>query len=130
MVRAGTNPDGLTVATVVAESDGTVVLVFDPGTRLDADNTADVVRAHIAAAAGKKRLTIADVRGLRSATREARELAGGANVVAITLRMALIVKSPVSRVLGNFFMTVTNPKYPTRVFTDEAAARSWLREYA
>jgi hypothetical protein len=128
MVHSG-DPDGPSVATVSAEADGTVVIVFAPGSRLDAENTVGVVRAHVAAAAGQRRPTIADMRGMRSATREARELAGGANVVAITLRMALIVANPVSRVLGNFFMTVTNPKYPTRVFNDEAAARKWLREH-
>lgn len=117
------------VATVVAEADGTVVLVFQPGCRLDAENTVHIVRAHIAAAAGQKRPTLADLRGMRSATREARELAGGPDVVAITLRMALIVANPVSRVLGNFFMTVTHPKYPTRIFKDEASARHWLREW-
>jgi hypothetical protein len=120
---------GQKVARVGAEPDGTVVLVFEPGCQLDAENTVGVVRAHIAAAAGQKRPTLADLRGMRSATREARELGAAADVVAITLRMAILVGNPVTRVLGNFFMLVTSPKYPTKVFTEEAAARAWLREY-
>jgi len=118
---------GVVVATVHAEADGTVVLVFAEGCRLDAVNTAPVVEAHVAAAHGQKRPTLADVRGLRSATREARELAAGPPVAAITSRMALIVGNPVTRTLGNFFLMVTSPKYPTRLFTDVAAARPWLR---
>ena len=124
------SPHKLSVATVFAEADGTVVLVFHPGSHLDAENTGPVVRAHVAAAAGQKRPTLADLRGMRSATREARELAAAPDVAAVTLRMALIVKSPVSRVLGNFFMKVTHPKYPTRIFNDEVAARDWLRGVA
>lgn len=118
---------GVVVATVQAEADGTVVLVFAEGCRLDAANTAPVVQAHIAAAAEQKRPTLADVRGMRSATREARELAAGPGVAAITSRMAVIVGNPLTRTLGNFFMVVTSPKYPTRLFTDEAPARAWLR---
>jgi hypothetical protein len=118
---------GVVVATVQADADGTVVLAFADGCRLDAANTAPVVQAHLAAAAGEKRPTLADVRGMRSATRESRELAAGPNVAAITARMAIIVGNPVTRLLGNFFLVVTKPKYPTRLFTDEPAARAWLR---
>jgi len=120
--------EGEPVATVDAESDGTVVLVFAPGCCLDSVNCPGLVRAHIAAAAGKKRPTIADLRGLRSTTREARELGASDDVTAVTSRMALIVGNPVTRVLGNFFLVVTSPKYPTKLFNDEAAARAWLRD--
>jgi hypothetical protein len=122
------DPHGRNVATVGAEPDGTVVLVFEPGCQLNAENTVGVVRAHIAAAAGQKRPTLTDLRGMRSATREARELGAAADVVAVTLRMAILVGNPVTRVLGNFFVLVTGPKYPTKIFTEEAAARAWLRE--
>src|SRR5690349_17475349 len=63
------------VATVYAEDDGTVVLRFREGCRMTAENTPEVVSAHVAAAAGAKRPTLSDVRGIRAASREARELA-------------------------------------------------------
>jgi hypothetical protein len=130
MLSAVKDPEGRTVAMVGSEPDGTVVLVFAQGSRLDAENTLGIMRAHVAAAAGKPRPTLADLRGMRSATREARQLGASAEVVAITSRMAIVVGNPVTRVLGNFFMQVTNPKFPTRLFTDEAAARTWLRGHA
>jgi len=118
------------IAEVFAEPDGTVVLRFVPGARLTAERTAEVVHAHVAAAAGQKRPTLADVRGLSATDRGSRELAAGPEIVAVVLRMALLVGNPVSRVLGNFFLRVTGPAYPTRIFSDEAAARRWLREPA
>jgi hypothetical protein len=127
MVPTENDPDR-PVASVATEPDGTVVLVFESGCRLDADNTLGVMRAHIAAAAGMKRPTFADVRGMRSVTREARELAASDEIVAVTSRMAILVGNPVSRVLGNFFLVVTSPKYPTKIFSEEAAAWNWLRE--
>jgi hypothetical protein len=116
-------------ADVYAEPDGTVVLRFRVGARLTRELTAEVTRAHIAAANGQKRPILADLRGLASADRASRELAAGADVEAATLRLALLVDNPVTRVLGNFFLRVTTPGYPTQIFSDERQARAWLKEH-
>jgi hypothetical protein len=42
--------------------------------------------------------------------------------------VALIVDTPLSRVLGNFFLAVNKPLYPTRLFDNEASALAWLQE--
>lgn len=128
MIAAQNELEQRAAAKVTADPDGTVVIRFALGIRLDGQNTVAVIRAHIAAAAGKKQPAFVDARGVRSTTREARELAVCDEVVAITSRMAVLVDNPVSRVLGNFFMVVTSPRYPTKLFSDEAAARAWLRE--
>ena len=116
------------VADVYTEPDGTVVLRFLAGSRVTAEATPAVIRAQISAARGGKRPTLADVRGIGSNDRAARELAAGPEIVAATLRMALLVENPVSRIFGNFFLRVTRPAYPVRIFTDEASARRWLSE--
>lgn len=116
------------VADVFTEQDGTVVLRFFPGSHVTADATPAVVRAQVSAARGGKRPTLADLRGIASNERAARELAAGPEVVAVTLRMAMLVGNPVSRIFGNFFLRVTRPAYPARIFTDEASARRWLSE--
>ena len=43
-------------------------------------------------------------------------------------RVALILSSPVSRVLGNIYMGLTRPEVPTRIFTSEDKAFAWLLE--
>jgi len=43
-------------------------------------------------------------------------------------KVALLVGSPVSRVMGNIYMGLNKPKVPTRMFTDEGKAYSWLRD--
>jgi hypothetical protein len=116
------------VADVFAEPDGTVVLRFLQGSHVTAQATLAVVHAQIAAAQGGKRPTLADVRGIAINDRAARELAAGPEIVAVTSRMAVLVGNPVSRILGNFFLRVTRPAYPARLFTDEASARRWLSE--
>jgi len=117
-------------ADAFAEPDGTIVLRFHPGSRLDIGLTVEVVRAHVELSQGQKRPVLADVRGLVSVDRASRELAASADAVAATMRMAIIVGNPVTRTLGNFFIRVTSPSYPTRLFADERLARDWLRESA
>jgi hypothetical protein len=124
----GNPADHTAYADVYAEPDGTVVMRYHAGVALDTAAAALVAAAHVRAAAGQKRPILVDVRGMVSVDRGGREVAAGAAVVAATSRMALLVGNPVTRVLGNFFSRVTTPGYPTRLFTDEAAARAWLKE--
>jgi len=43
--------------------------------------------------------------------------------------MAIVIKSPLSRVIGNFFLGMNKPAVPTRLFDDENDAIEWLHEY-
>ena len=43
--------------------------------------------------------------------------------------VALVVGNPLSRMMATFFINVSRPKAPTRMFEDEAAAVAWLKEY-
>lgn len=116
------------IADVYTEEDGTVVVRFRPNSLATLDAVRDVVRAHVAAARGGKRLTLIDLSGMTFADLEGRRLAAGPEIAAVTSRMALLARNPVSRILGNFFLRVSRPLYPTRIFTDEASARRWLSE--
>jgi hypothetical protein len=43
--------------------------------------------------------------------------------------VALIVGTPLTRVMANFFLSVNKPVFPTRMFDDEASAVAWLLEF-
>ncbi len=43
--------------------------------------------------------------------------------------VALIVATPLSRMSGNFFLSVAQPDLPTRLFDDEASAVAWLSSF-
>ena len=116
------------VADVWVEVDGTLVLHFHDQARAVGKQGADVVRAHVAAAKGRKLRALVDARGIAATDRSTRQAAAGPAIAAVTLRMAVLVGDPLSRTLGNFFLRVTRPAYPTRIFTDEPAARRWLAE--
>jgi hypothetical protein len=39
----------------------------------------------------------------------------------------LIIGGPLSRIIGNFFLSVNKPLYPARLFDNEASALAWLQ---
>lgn len=44
----------------------------------------------------------------------------------MTSRVAMIASNPVARVIGNFFVGLNRPEIPTRLFSDEQTAITWL----
>jgi hypothetical protein len=117
-----------TCADVHVEPDGTIVMRYHAGVALEGALAAQVAAAHIRLAEGQKRPALVDMRGLVSVDRASRQVGASPGVVAVTARMAILVGNPVTRMLGNFFLKVTTPEYPTRLFADEAQARAWLKE--
>jgi hypothetical protein len=43
--------------------------------------------------------------------------------------VGVIVATPLSRLIGNFFIAVSKPMAPTRLFDDESSAIAWLGEF-
>ncbi|MGQ0829315.1 MAG: DUF7793 family protein [Bacteroidota bacterium] len=43
--------------------------------------------------------------------------------------LALLTRSPLSRMIANIYLTLKKPAYPTKVFSDETEARKWLKQY-
>ncbi len=69
-----------------------------------------------------------DLSGLKSASREARDLyakseAHGTSVVGV----ALVVRTPIARIIGNFFLGFNRPPRPIRMFSDTHEAELWLQ---
>jgi hypothetical protein len=68
---------------------------------------------------------LADVHNSGQQTRPARlEFARRDDLVSA---LALIASTPLSRVLGNFYLRVNKPLYPARLFDNEASALAWLQ---
>ena len=52
----------------------------------------------------------------------------GANpfVSEVTHALAMVSRSKIGQILGNIYIGISRNPYPTRLFTDEQAARRWL----
>lgn len=78
---------------------------------------------------GRRRPMLVDLREIRSQTSDARAHFAGPEGARVGLAVALLIASPVSRAVGNFFLGFNRPVMPTRLFTDEAAAIEWLLSF-
>ncbi len=87
------------------------------------------IAALVEVSQGKKRPLLVDIRIMKSVDREAREYLAGDEATRNNCATAMIVGSPLSRTIGNFIMIFNKPRFPTKLFTSEAAALAWLKEF-
>ncbi|MFN7917041.1 MAG: hypothetical protein U0Q55_16980 [Vicinamibacterales bacterium] len=96
-----------------------------------ADVSAADARENLAVAqgltGGVARPAVIDLRPIRSQAPEARSLFAGAEASTVANAVALVVASPLSRVLGSFYLGFNKPLVPTRLFTSLHEATAWLR---
>lgn len=78
---------------------------------------------------GRRLPVLVDLRGVRSQSAEARRLFAGPAASAVSLAVGLVVESPLSRVVGNFYLGFNRPETPTRLFTSIADAEAWLTTF-
>lgn len=99
--------------------------------RFDSDSDATMTKADAQAAVdavatitdGKPTGLLVDMSRIRGMDRDARTVFAGADV---STRVAMLVKSPLSRTLGSFFLGLNKPALPMRLFSDETKALAWL----
>lgn len=77
----------------------------------------------------KKFPLLVDARDVKSLSKEARRhFSINGRDTKIT-SFAIMVKSPLSRVIGNFFMGINKPSVPARLFDSEQQAVEWLKTF-
>ena len=110
--------------------DGIVRVIMLPVARqtlADAEENVRVIGSLLPS--GRRPPLLVDSRQLKSMTREARAYYASAETASIVSALAIIIGSPATRIMGNFFLTLSKPPLPSRIFTAEAAALAWLEEF-
>jgi 2-polyprenyl-6-methoxyphenol hydroxylase-like FAD-dependent oxidoreductase len=108
--------------------DGIVHLVWGPGVAMGLKDAIAAIDAMTELTGGRRSPLLVDVHDAGAQDRPARvEFVRRGDLVSA---VALIVGTPLSRMMGNFFLTVSQPMAPTRLFDDEASALAWLQEFA
>ena len=115
--------------TVLLEEDEQVcVYSWHPGTIVTAERAAAALAAQVQLLAGRRWPVLVRMAGMRSMDRDAR-LVFTQGPVEVTSRVAMLAQSPVQTVIANFFLGLSrNLNVPTRMFSDEQAARAWLAQ--
>ena len=78
----------------------------------------------------EKTRVLIDMSLIKSISRDARMYYANERTASIQRATALLVDSPVSRVIANFFMGLNRPLSPSRMFTDRTQAIKWLETFS
>lgn len=77
----------------------------------------------------KKTRVLIDMTAVSEITKEARDYFANERTASIQRATSLLISSPVSRIIGNFFMGLNKPISPTRLFTEPQKAIKWLQTF-
>lgn len=114
---------------IVFGEDGIVRITVHPGTEMSLADAQENLRLVSSAFDGRPVPVLVDISKIRSLAPEARRHFEGPESTRVHRALALLVGSPVARVIGNFFLSAVRGRVPTRLFTAEADAIAWLTEH-
>lgn len=108
------------IAVVWIAPDGILRIVCKPHKTQATDADVEAINQAIKELSrGGKFPVLADIRNLKTITREARMFPCNNPGIGEVNAVALLVKSPVSRIIGNFFLGFNKLACPTELFTSE-----------
>lgn len=114
--------------TVVLRDDGILAYYPIAGLELTHSIALQVLEIGLQIADGPKP-TMVLMRDMARVDREARAFFASQQYMQLCSQTALVVGSPVSRVIGSFFVGLNQPTYPVKIFDDPEHAAAWLRSF-
>jgi hypothetical protein len=69
-----------------------------------------------------------DIRGMKRADKAARDFLAKEGS-SYTKGVAIIVDSPMTKIIGNFYLGLNKPTTPTKMFTDKEGALEYLSQF-
>jgi hypothetical protein len=109
------------------DDDGIVHVKWSPQAKIGIEEARQLIRAISALSGGTARPIFVDMSEITAIDREARLYFAGEETAMVESAAALLIGSPLTRAIGNFFMGLNKPLIPTRLFTSEAEALAWLK---
>ncbi|MGZ4077169.1 MAG: DUF7793 family protein, partial [Bacteroidia bacterium] len=78
---------------------------------------------------GKVYPLLVNLKQINSITKEARDHFSMQNRSPGVCAIAMLIKSPVSKIIGNFFLGLNKSTVPAKLFTNEEKAIAWLKQF-
>lgn len=123
------NEMGTETGTLFLDEDGIVHVTSLPGV----EETLDQAKASVAAiwkvAEHNLRPLLLDMRPIRSQKREVRGYYNSAEASKHYKAVAVLVGSPISKMIGNIFIGIGKLPVPTKLFSAEAEGMEWLKGF-
>ena len=107
--------------------DGIVQIVWMPTVMIGVADATEAIDALNGLTGGRPTPLLVDARDARTQDRRARR--EFVRRIELVSAIAMLVATPLSRMMGNFFIGVSRPMVQTRLFEGEAAAVAWLSTF-
>jgi len=72
---------------------------------------------------------LSNIKLVKNSTKEARDFLASEKGCEGIIAAAILIDSPIGNMIGNFFIFISKPLRPTKIFTKEAEAKKWLAQY-
>ena len=104
-------------------------LEYFPETTLSLEESKNELKMISEIADGNPIPTLVYLINVKSVPRECRELYASEDTAKIISGAAFLIGSPVSQVIGNFFLGLNKPRMPVKLFTSKSDAIKWLLNF-
>ena len=117
------------VATISKVEPGIARVIYKVDARVTVAEARENVEAVAKVVDGVHSPVFIDVRPLSTIDRDSRQYFVGDEAGEVTSATALLVDSPISRVIGKFFIGLNPSEWPVRMFSGESEAMVWLEGF-
>lgn len=108
--------------------DGILIGTYKKGITIDLKTAQEIVAHRLEASEGRSFVALADVRGIKVSTKEARDYFAKEGTKGLTA-LAILTGNYLTAAMSNFYIKFSKPKIPTRVFKTREEALKWLRQF-
>jgi hypothetical protein len=109
--------------------DGICRTVVRPGAEISLADALENTENIILLSGGVRVPLLVDLRRIKSISKEARDHFSMRGRMSRVNSIAMLIKSPVSKIIGNFYILFSQPTTPTKLFTEEEKAVAWLMQF-
>ena len=104
--------------------DGISHYVYHSGVKITLEDAKEIGAKHLEAASGIRYPILVDMKNILGLDNDARKYFSANDFY---LAVAMLIESPVSRVIANFFIGISKPPAPIKMFTSKEKAIEWLK---
>ena len=108
--------------------EGVVFFVYKDNSSIDVNAATQIVSDRIQFQRQVEYPVYCDIRGMKKADKAARDYLAKEGS-SYTKGVAIIVDSPMTKIIGNFYLGLNKPTAPTKMFTDKQEALAFLSQF-
>jgi hypothetical protein len=109
--------------------DDVLFCTYKKGLKLNLDMVKEIVKARLEFTNYKPTLVVVYNAGVVSMDKKARDYLSSEEGLRGGIAGAIVLDSPFGLFLGNFYISVTKPKMPMRIFSKTEDALKWLDKF-